>query len=140
VATKRGKSSGPVKRSVTPKSRPVAKKGGRPAPPSRTQAVLTKAAAPAVKAAPVRRAAAAVVVVTLLERAERLRDDILRSKTTHPDPWGYTAKARGWGQRAQALVDELASRGDSAQLERSVETLTAEVTGDRDFQAARRLF
>ena len=71
---------------------------------------------------------------------EFLRDDILRSKTTHPDPWGYTAKARGWGQRAQALVDELASRGDSAQLERSVEALTAEVSGDRDFQAARRLF
>jgi hypothetical protein len=37
-------------------------------------------------------------------------------------------------------VDELASRGDSAQLERSVEALTAEVSGDRDFQAARRLF
>ncbi|HSE96467.1 MAG TPA: hypothetical protein VLD61_11300 [Methylomirabilota bacterium] len=79
-------------------------------------------------------------MITLLERVERLRDDILRSKTTHPDPWSYTAKARGWGQRAQALVDELARRGESASLERSVEALAGEVTGDRDFQAARRLF
>jgi hypothetical protein len=80
------------------------------------------------------------VVVTLLERAERLRDDILRSKTTHPDPWGYTAKAREWGRQAQALVDELARRGESGALAQRVEALSAEVTADRDFQEARRLF
>ena len=74
------------------------------------------------------------------ERAERLRDDILRSKLTHPDPWSYASKARGWGDRAQVLVEMIVVQGQTSGLLRTLETLHAEVEGDRDFQVARRLF
>ena len=74
------------------------------------------------------------------ERAERLRDDILRSKLTHPDPWTYAPKARGWGERAQVLVEMIVVQGHTPVLVRTFETLHAEVEGDRDFQEARRLF
>jgi hypothetical protein len=77
---------------------------------------------------------------SLLERAEQLRDAVQRSKLTHPDPWTFATKARGWSQRAQALVQEIAAGGDTPATRRSVETLAAEVEGDRDFQEARRLF
>jgi hypothetical protein len=77
---------------------------------------------------------------TLLEQAERLRDDVLRSKLTHPDPWSYTAKARGWGERIQRLVEEVAVAGQTPALHAAVRTLTAEVEGDADFQRARQLF
>jgi hypothetical protein len=77
---------------------------------------------------------------TLGEQAERLRDEIQRSKLTHPDPWRYTAKARGWGERAQVLVELIAARGDTASARGSLEALAAELQGDRDFQEARRLF
>jgi hypothetical protein len=77
---------------------------------------------------------------TLLEGAERLRDDILRSKLTHPDPWTYTAKARTWGERIQALVEEIAVAGQTPGLHARFATLAAEVEGDPDFQRARQLF
>jgi hypothetical protein len=77
---------------------------------------------------------------SLLERAEQLRDVIQRSKLTHPDPWTFSAKARGWSQRAQVLVQEVAASGDTPANRRSVETLAAEVEGDPSFQEARRLF
>lgn len=77
---------------------------------------------------------------TLLERAERLRDDLLRSKLTHPDPWGYTAKARAWGERIQGLVTEIAVADQTPALHAAVEKLAAEVEGDADFQKARQLF
>jgi hypothetical protein len=77
---------------------------------------------------------------TLLERAERLRDDVLRSKLTHPDPWTYTAKARAWGERAQALVEEIAVTDQTPPLHAAVAELAAEVEGDADFQKARQLF
>jgi hypothetical protein len=77
---------------------------------------------------------------TLLERAERLRDDIIRSKLTHPDPWTYTAKARAWAERIQALVEQIAVAGQTPALHAAVATLAAEVEGDPEFQRARQLF
>jgi hypothetical protein len=77
---------------------------------------------------------------SLLECAERLRDDLLRSKLTHPDPWGYTAKARAWGERAQALVQEIAVAGQTPALHATIAKFAAEVEGDADFQRARQLF
>ena len=77
---------------------------------------------------------------SLLERAERLRDDLLRSKLTHPDPWSYTAKARAWGERAQALVEEIVVVGETPALHATVTKLATEVEGDADFQKARQLF
>jgi hypothetical protein len=77
---------------------------------------------------------------SLLERAERLRDDLLRSKLTHPDPWSYTAKARAWGEQAQALVEEIAVAGQTPALHATVAKLEAEVEDDADFQKARQLF
>jgi hypothetical protein len=74
------------------------------------------------------------------ERAERLRDDILRSKLTHPNPWTYAPKARGWGERAQVLVEMIVVEGHTPTILRTLATLHAEVEGDRDFQEARRLF
>jgi hypothetical protein len=77
---------------------------------------------------------------TLLERAEQLRDDILRSKLTHPDPWTYTTKARTWGEGIQALVEEIAVAGQTPALHARFATWSAEVEGDPDFQRARQLF
>jgi hypothetical protein len=74
------------------------------------------------------------------ERAERLRDDILRSKLTHPDPWAYAGKARAWGERAQVLVELIVVEGHTPATVRTLDMLHAEVEGDRDFQEARRLF
>jgi hypothetical protein len=74
----------------------------------------------------------------LLLRAERLRDAILKSKLSHPDPWSYTAKARAWSQRAQHVVEEIAAGGDTEQHRRALEKLAAEVEGDPDFEEARR--
>jgi hypothetical protein len=90
-----------------------------------------------------RRAAAAKPAATgpsLLERAERLRDEVLRSKMTHPDPWRYTTKARGFATRAQGLVDQISRDGGSAASERAVAALVAELAADRDFQEAKALF
>jgi hypothetical protein len=78
--------------------------------------------------------------LSLLERGEHLRDDLLRSNLTHPDPWSYTAKARAWAERAQALVEEIALAGETPALQATVAKLTAEVEGDAGFQKARELF
>jgi hypothetical protein len=99
-----------------------------PAPPARALGPL--AARPAIPPAE----------PTLLEQAERLRDDVIRSKLTHPDPWTYTARARAWGERAQALVEEIAAAGQTPALHAAVAKLAAEVEGDADFQRARQLF
>jgi hypothetical protein len=102
--------------------------GGRPA---------TGSAGPA---APARRTAERPAPgPSLLDRAVRLRDAIQVSKLTAEDPWAYTAKARGWGQEAQAVVDEIArGGGDADALSRRLDALTATVEGDRDYQEARR--
>jgi hypothetical protein len=76
----------------------------------------------------------------VLERAERLRDAILKSKLCHPDPWGYAPKARAWAQRAQEIVDTIATSGDTVAHHRALDAFAAEVEGDSDFQEARRLF
>lgn len=77
---------------------------------------------------------------TALQRAERLRDAILKSKLTAADPWAYTPKARVWAQRAQQLVNELALRDDDPELEARLAALSAEVEADPDFQEACRRF
>jgi hypothetical protein len=106
--------------------------------------VKAKAAVKVKAAAPTKRPAALAHPVTpgpdLGERAERLRDEIQRSKLTHPDPWGYAAKARGWSDRAQGLVQMVFVQGDTASVRAALEALDAELQRDRDFQEARRLF
>jgi hypothetical protein len=125
-------------------------RGGAPARatqkalPARTaapaKAVPAKAAAAAKQTVRASRPDTAPVEAPLAERAERLRDEILRSKLTHPDPWTYAPKARAWGERAQTLVEQIARAGSSSAAVRSFETLAAEIERDRDFQDARRLF
>jgi hypothetical protein len=131
VAKKRAKQAKAKKRKGTP-AKPAAK---RPTPRTARPAA-TRAAA----AKPAARPAAAATGPSLLERAERLRDEVLRSKMTHPDPWRYTSKARGLASRAQGLVDQIARDGASAASERAVAALAAELTADRDFQEAKALF
>jgi hypothetical protein len=142
VAKKTGKRSATKKAASRPSkaaSRPAAK-------PAKAAKAATKTATKATAAARPKRAAATARPAppaagpTLGEHAERLRDEIQRSKLTHPDPWRYAAKARGWGERAQVLVELVAVRGDTASARGSFEALAAELQGDRDFQEARRLF
>jgi hypothetical protein len=145
-----------VKRSPTKKAAP-SKAAPRPAAKAvKTAKAATKPAAKAPAAAPKRAAATAAAPPkratatarpafaaagpSLGEHAERLRDEILQSKLSHPDPWRYAAKARGWGERAQVLVELITVRGDTAAARGSLEALAAELQGDRDFQEARRLF
>ncbi len=75
---------------------------------------------------------------SLLERAERFRDAVQQSKLAAADPWTYTAKARGWTRRAQALVDEVARAGATLALGKNLEALIAEVEADHDYQEANR--
>ena len=137
------------KRSVTKKaaSKP-SKAAPRPAAKAaKTAKVVAKPAAKAPAPAPPKRAAEAAArpapsaaAPSLEARAEHLRDQIQQSKLSHPDPWRFGAKARGWGERAQVLVELIAARGDTASARGSLDALAAEVEGDRDFQEARRLF
>ena len=135
MAKKRGKSRG-AKTPMTTGNMTRAKTAAKASPRPVSRPAVTTKAARQVPAAPSRRPAPAAEP-SPLERAERLRDDIQRSKVTHPDPWSYTAKARPWGERAQRLVDDGAAGRD---VRRAVAALAAEVEGDRDFQEARRLF
>ena len=123
-----------VKRSASKKA---ATKPSKSAQRSAGKAAKSAPAKAKVTASPPRAASAGP---SLGERAERLRDEILRSKLTHPDPWAYAAKARGWGERAQVIVETIVLRGDSPATLRTLEVLHTEVEGDRDFQTARRLF
>jgi hypothetical protein len=131
VAKKRAKQAKAKQHKGTP-AKPAAK---RPTP--RT---VRPAARRAAAAKPAARTAAAATGPSLLERAERLRDEVLRSKMTHPDPWRYTTKARGFATRAQGLVDQISRDGGSAASERAVAALVAELAADRDFQEAKALF
>jgi hypothetical protein len=127
-----------VKRSATKKaaSKP-SKTAARPA----AQAAKKPASKPAPAPAPKRAAAATPHAgLPLAERAQQLREEITRSKLTHPDPWRYADKARGWGERAQVIVEVIAVRGDTVSARTSLEALLAELDRDRDFQEARRLF
>ena len=144
VAAKKGKTT-PAKPAKTVKpAPPAAKTPSRPAKSAAKEtkpAGAVKATAPsrgAVTLPPVVRPAHRPVEPSLLERAERLRDAIQTSKLTAPDPWPYAGKARGWTQRAQALVEDVARRGDTRATRRAIDTLTAEVEGDRDYQEALR--
>jgi hypothetical protein len=140
VAKKRGRTTGRMtgkKKATTAtgkaKSRPAPAPVGRAAKSARP--VRPKAAAP-------QRARPAAsppepVAVPLVDRATRLFDDIQRSKVTHPAPWGYTTKARGWSERAERLVADAVAGRD---VRHALDGLAHEVQGDRDFQEARRLF
>ena len=109
--------------------------------PSKT---AQRPAGKAAKSAPAKATAssprAASAGPSLGERAERLRDEIVRSKLTHPDPWTYATKARTWGDRAQVLVELIGVQGHTPAALRTLEELQAEVERDRDFREARRLF
>ena len=55
-------------------------------------------------------------------------------QATHPDPWRYAAKARGWGERAQVIVELITVRGATTSALSSAGALVAELDKDRDFQ------
>jgi hypothetical protein len=136
VAKKTGNRSATKK---TGSSRPKA--GVRPSgKAAKKPAAKAKATASGSRAAATARPASRPAGPTLGEHAERLRDEIHRSKLTHPDPWRYAAKARPWGERAQVLVELITVRGETAAARSSLEALVAELEADRDFQEARRLF
>src|SRR5262245_12410995 len=123
------------KRSATKKA------GNRPRKATRQPA--GKAATKAAKAGARRvvpRPASAPPGPTLHEHARRIRDEIARSKHTHPDPFAYAPKAREWGERVEILVEQITIRGDTAAVRRSLEALDAELQRDPDFRDARRLF
>jgi outer membrane biosynthesis protein TonB len=128
VAKKAQKRSAPKKAS-TKSTKAARRPAGKAAKSAPAKAKTTASSRPAVSTGP-----------GLGKRAERLRDEIMRSKLTHPDPWVYAPKARAWGERAQILVELVVVRGDSPTALRTLEVLQAEVEGDRDFQTARRLF
>lgn len=138
MAKKAPKRSATTRSSKPPKAaaRAAANRPAKPAAKATTGSRPTAPARPVATARPGPQPAGP----SLLEQAERLRDEIQRSKLTHPDPWTYGAKARTWGVRAQALVDQLATRGDDTATRHALVTLEAEVQGSRDFQEARRLF
>jgi hypothetical protein len=130
------------KRSTTRKAankpaKAARRSAGKPAIKSTAPARPAKPAKPAARAA---RPAPAPAGPALREQASQLRDEILRSKLTHPDPWRYAGKARGWGERAQALVDQTVAGDHAPGVQRAFQALAGEVQADRDFQEARRLF
>lgn len=131
-ATRKG-SSNPPKAARKPAGKPPARTAAKASPNARATAPAKRAGAPP-------RPAPAPARPSLADLAERLRDEVQRSKLTHPDPWAYAAKARAWGERAQALVEQIAVTGDTPATRRPLETLDREVQGDRAFQEARRLF
>jgi len=113
----------------------------RPAGKSaRKSTAKVKATAAPKRAVATARPAPQLASPTLGEQTEHLRDEIQRSKLTHPNPWAYAAKVRAWGERAQALVEQIAANGDTPAARRTLEALDGEVQGDRDFREARRLF
>lgn len=126
-------SSNPRKAADRPAGRPRAKTTTKT--PSKA-----KAPVPVRRTVAVPRPAAPAAGPSLADAAERLRDEIERSKFTHPNPWAYTGKARAWRDRAQALVEEIALKGETPTTRHSLEALDGEVQRDRDFQEARRLF
>lgn len=132
------------KRSATKKtaSKPpkAAPKPAGKAPARTAVKAAPKAAPPAKRAVAESRPASPPTRHSLTDQVERLREQIQRSKLTHPDPWTYGAKARGWGDRVQILVEQITVQGESPAAQRTIEALDAEIQGDRDFQEARRLF
>jgi hypothetical protein len=148
VAKKTGKHSATKKAVSKPSkttARPAAKAAKKPAakPAVAPAPKLSAAPAPKPAAAPAAKRAGANAAhpgLPMDERARQLHADIARSKLTHPDPWRYAAKARGWGERAQVIVELITIRGETASALSSLEALVAELDKDRDFQEARRLF
>jgi hypothetical protein len=124
------------KRSVTKKAASKSPKAARrPAGKTARKVTASSRQAPATA-----RPAPPSAGPNLGEQAERLRDEILRSKLTHPNPWSYAPKAHAWGERVLILVEEIDAKGETPAARRSLETLDAELRRDRDFQEARRLF
>src|SRR5262249_31669228 len=69
-----------------------------------------------------------------------LRAALLKGTLSRPDPWQHPSRARLWVQRAQGVVDDIATGKDPDACRRGLEALTREVEGDADFQEARQLF
>jgi hypothetical protein len=139
VPTQRGKRPTPGSRNqkaARPAAKPAAKAAPRPAAPAPAKPAAAAPRRGTAALAPPPRAARAVVVAPG-DRAAQIRADVQRSKLTHPEPWGYTSKARGWDERAARLATDIAAGRD---VTRALEALAGEIEGDRDFQAARRLF
>ena len=132
MAKKTQKRSAPQKAST--KSAKVAKR------PAAKAAKAAKAPAASKRASAPTGAATSAHHADIGERVQRLHEAIRRSKLTHPNPWTYAPKARGWDERAQVLVEMIVVQGHTPVVVRTLETLHAEVEGDRDFQEARRLF
>jgi hypothetical protein len=124
------------KRSARKQASSTPRKAARPAGKAAKKAAPAKAAAKRGDERP----ASAAAGPALHEHARRLRDEIARSKHTHPDPFAYAPKARAWGERVEILVEQIIVRGDIPATRRSLEALDTELQRDRDFQDARRLF
>jgi hypothetical protein len=131
---KKGQKRSTTKKAATRPAKAVRRAAGKPATAS-----TAKTKSPARHVVSPVRPSSAPAGPSLAEQAERLRDEILRSKLTHPDPWRYAPKARGWGERVQVLVVQTAGTPTPA-ARRALETLIEEILADRDFQEARRLF
>jgi hypothetical protein len=130
TVAKKGKTA-PAKSAPKAAPRPAAA-AAKPAPAAKRPAAASPSPAPRRPAAPAPRRGAQA---SLLERAERLREAIQASSHGNPE---LHVEARGWGDRAQQLVDEIARAGDTPAATHALEALTAEVEGDRDFQEAHR--
>src|SRR5215472_14722178 len=107
VAGKARGRSAPASAGRVAKSTPAAK--FTPAPRPKVVAAAPERARPAASRPT---APPEPVAAPLLDRATRLFDDIQRSKVTHPDPWGYTTKARSWSERAERLVTDATAGRD----------------------------
>jgi hypothetical protein len=67
-----------------------------------------------------------------------LREALAGTKLTAADPWTYTGKARGWGVRAQGLIDDLLRGGETPALRGAFDTLRSEIESDPDYREACR--
>ena len=148
MSAKKGKAVPAKAPAKAPASRAAAVPAGKTraakgpgSPPARAATpAATRAAAPTRIVAPASRSAPPPLrPLTLLEQTEHLRNEIHRTKLSHPDPWSYTARARAWGERAQQLVEAIATSGESPDRRRAFKALSAEVQADKDFRLARDL-
>ena len=135
MATKSGKRSGSKATKTKPGKTSAAPKASAKPAPAAKRAPERRGTVPVPVVAPVRRE---VTPPSLLEQAKALRDSVQQSKLAARDPWSYTAKARAWQERVEQILDRITANVDAAATRKSVETLRAEIEGDRDYQEAQR--
>ena len=128
------------KRSAPKKAASKSSKSVRSAKPTAKAKPAAKVKPPAARPLASARPAAAPTGLSHGEQLARLRDEILRSKLTHPDPWRYAPKARAWGEQVEVIVIQTGSGSFTPAALRALDALAREVEADRDFQEARRLF